>query len=82
MPERVEIDIYKSICDYYSDNVDIKIISNKNVKGYYPDIVIKKNNKVVLIIEINEFNHSICETRNCIIKKNLKCDKFFKPQSS
>jgi hypothetical protein len=76
MPERVEIDIYKSIYDYYSDNTDIKIISNKNVKGYYPDIIIKKNNKIALIIEINEFNHRICETRNGIIKQNLKCENF------
>jgi len=76
IPERVEIDIYKSICDYYSDNTDIKIILNKNVKRYFPDIVIKKKNKVILIVEINEFNHSICETRNSVIKKNLKCVNF------
>lgn len=76
MPERVEIDIYKSICDYYSDNVDIVVISNKNVKGYFPDIVIEKNKKVALIIEINEFNHSVCETRNSKIMKNLGCKNF------
>lgn len=44
--ERVEIDIYKLINDYYSDDVDIVVISNKNVKGYFPDIVIEKNKKV------------------------------------
>lgn len=76
VPERVEIDIYKSICDYYSDDADIEIISNKNVKGYFPDIVIKKNKKVVLVIEINEFDHPICETRNSKIKKNLGCENF------
>ena len=76
MPERVEIDIYKSICDYYSDDDDIEIISNKNVKGYFPDIVIKKNKKVALVIEINEFDHPICETRNSKIKKNLRCENF------
>ena len=76
MPNRVEIDIYNSIKDYYYNNPDIIIISNKKIDKYYPDIIIKKNTDVVVIIEINEHNHSFCEKRMEIIKKKLNCENF------
>lgn len=76
MPERIEIDIYNSINDFYYDYDNIEIITNKYVDGYYTDIVIKKNNCIVLIIEINEMNHSFCAKRMEKIKKALKCENF------
>jgi hypothetical protein len=76
MPERVEIDIFKSIYDYYLDNLNIEIISNKYIDGYYPDIIIKKDNIVMVIIEINEMNHSYCTKRMNKIKINLDCKNF------
>jgi hypothetical protein len=75
-PERVEIDIYKSICDYFMDEEDIEVISNERVDKYYPDILVKKNNKVLLVIEINEHGHSFCEKRMFTLKKKLNCDNF------
>jgi hypothetical protein len=73
--ERIEMDIYKSINDFFDDD-NIEIISNHKIDKYLPDIIIKQNDDVIVIIEINEFNHSICHKRMDKIKKKLKCDNF------
>lgn len=75
LPNRIEIDIYNSIKDYFDDyNVE----SNKCTGRFYPDIIIrdKINNSVQLIIEINEFDHHIDKKREEYLKKELKCNKF------
>ena len=59
MPNRIELDIFNSIKNFYEDEEDINVISNKKVDKFRPDIIIKKNNRVLVIIEINEHNHAI-----------------------
>lgn len=76
VPARIEIDILKSIKDYFDDDETIEVISQLKVGKFLPDIVVKKNNEIFLIIEINEHNHSFCEKRMKSIKKKLNCDNF------
>lgn len=76
LPNRIEIDIFNSIKDFFEDRNDLEIISNFNIDCYYPDIIIKKCYKTILIIEINEHNHKIKSDRMEYLKLTLKCEKF------
>ena len=78
LPNRIEEDIYNSVKDFLQDD-DLIVKSNYKVGPYYPDIIIYNKNQtenVLLIIEINEHNHSVDKIRESYLKRKLNCKKF------